>query len=394
MTCGISRPSLAVLFDRVVGRFSSQVLGGSPVIPESNEWYVSALLAGMQDQMWSVIDQQWKEADPRTACCDNLVRIAGADGVYPDGGRAAEGYGIFKGTAGARIPRTMRVIVAGAEYRTVGTPPAYMPATGSVALRLRSDRIGAAGNGSANQDLTGQLGAEVDGIDSTVTIAGGTFCGGTDPETCEVFRARYLDRRAYRPQSRKKDVERIILDWPCVTRVCERGGACCSDDCETTCGCSGALNYYVFFDGTFENGLATQSVIDDMNDAIFGTPAGHGEGLVDIGVCGRLYTATAVPMAVRIGGLDCLAQAKREAIKAAVDGLFRSFCPSGIVEIAAVDAVVRQIAGATVSADIVFEPTGTTNYAITRCGDIELDCDHQATLTETYFVGPTGARVS
>lgn len=83
MACIIPRPDPKILFDQIKNQFSSTVLGGGQVIPESNEWYVVANDYAAAEQFFAIADQMWREANPETACCDNLYKMAAQHGVFP-----------------------------------------------------------------------------------------------------------------------------------------------------------------------------------------------------------------------------------------------------------------------------------------------------------------------
>ena len=76
MSCIILRPDPKVLFGQLQSMFSSTVLGGGQIIPESNEWYVVANDYAMAEQFYAIADQLWRENNPETACCDNLYKMA------------------------------------------------------------------------------------------------------------------------------------------------------------------------------------------------------------------------------------------------------------------------------------------------------------------------------
>src|SRR3954467_2354624 len=117
MSCIILRPDPQVLFDQIRSAFSSTVLGGGTIIPESNEWYVVANDYAMSEMFFAVADQMWREANPETACCENLYVMAGRNGVFPRPASHAEGYAKISGVVGSAIPASLE-IAAGPETYT------------------------------------------------------------------------------------------------------------------------------------------------------------------------------------------------------------------------------------------------------------------------------------
>ena len=97
MTCTIARPDPQALFDHLQNMFSSTVLGGGKVIPESNEWYVVTNDYAMAEQFYAIADQMWRETNPETACCENLYKMAAQHGVFPRPPSHADGYAKLTG---------------------------------------------------------------------------------------------------------------------------------------------------------------------------------------------------------------------------------------------------------------------------------------------------------
>ena len=392
MSCRIPRPTLAALFAQASARFSIDVLKGSEIIPETNEWYVVGLHTAMMDEFFSIADQLAKDLDPTQCCCESLYEIAARDGIYPRGATGASGYVTFTGTAGAKLPTQLGVVLGDEALFTTSKLPFEVPASGTVTARVRSQSTGSKMNQSTGADQTLALTTTYTGLSSTATLHGGLLCGGTDAEECEPFRERYHERLRMKPRSRAADIETLILSWPCATRVARRGGSCCKIEEDASCAslCTNGLNYYVFFDGTFENGLAPQCTIDEMNTWLFGTTPGAGEGQADIGVCGSLHTATAVPVAVMIAGLDCYGRTKKTMVEERIAALFKTMDPSSFLLQRAVEAVIVQIYGASVDFELTMTPESTAHCTVYPCGDIEFDCDYVPTLQCVTFAATDG----
>lgn len=394
MTCTIARPNPQALFDTMTSLFSTTVLGGGTVIPESNEWYVVSLNYAMMETFYAISEEQWRKRDPRYACCGDLINLAGLDGVYPYAAKFAQGYGRISGTAGSALPSSIQISYSGKTYSSVGTLPATMPLTGALDLRFKAIEAGATGNvAGAGVNGTASLVNPIAGVDASVTIYGGRFCGGSEAEECEAFRARYLARRQFAPRATSAWIKQKLLEWPCVTRVCERSGSCCEAYLTQEQACAAGtkeFQYYVIFDDTFANGLAPQCVVDEITTWMFGERQGYGEGQAEINICGRVYTAQALPVDVVIYGAECYTTSQRNEIVEQVTDLFKTFCPSQLVTTKQVELVISQILGYVPNLEVQFK-TESTNADILPCGDIEPHCDYLVTLASIQFAsdGPT-----
>lgn len=393
MACGVTRMDSATLFQWHLDLMSTDVLGGSPIIPESNEWYVASLNFAMHQELLSVIDVEWRERDPRYCCCDNLVKMAALDGVYPRPATPAIGYATITGTAGAALPSSLSMRLGERLYKTTGTLLSKMPSSGSLTMRVRSYEVGSSTNLSTGADLSGALTSSTTGVDTAVTFNGGNFTGGQDAETCEQFRLRYLERLAYTPSLRLVNVENLILDLPGVTRVClvEEG---CLNAANTACTSSCNANirgFYVFMDDTFENGIVPECVVDALNTEIFGDNLGYGEGLVDIGVCGQIHVCTAVKVALTVSGVSATSQDKQTALIDAYTEFFTLICASSAITHAALNATAYQIFGSSVSFTVTATSLDTEHCVINDVGDIIPSCGYVPVLSGVSFANTTGS---
>lgn len=395
MACSIQRPSPQALFDRYRNMFSVTVLGGSPVVPESNEWYVTSLNYAMAEEFYAISEQAWKERDPRYACCDNLIKLAEADGIYPRAATQAEGYIKVTGTAGATLPDRLEVLIGDSNYQTVGVLPDEVPSTGTFVARVRALEPGTKGNGNGTT-TTGTLASGVAGVNRTVELCGATLCGGAEAEDCETFRRRYMDRKSYQPRATSAWLKEQLLAWPCATRVLERSGTCCGcgDPCidpECQCeGCGDRLEFYVMFDNTFECGIPPENVVHDMNVWAFGERNGYGEGLLEIGVCGRIVQPVGVPVNVYIDIDGCPSASQQNQITADITALMRTVAPSQLLRAQQFELVVANIMGGDVNVQARVElvtpdpDAGTINH----CGDYEPACDYLPCLNEVIYTRP------
>lgn len=406
MSCIILRPDPKALFDQLQNMFSSTVLGGGKVIPESTEWYVVSNDYAMAEQYFAIADQMWREANPETACCDNLYKMAAQHGVFPKPASHAEGYAKLTGIPGSAVPPSLEIQTTQGIFVSVGTVPLEIPNSGEIIIRIRALTPGSSYN-SAGSVTTGTLTTPAPGINTEVAICGGQFCGGAEAETCEQFRKRYLERLAYQPRATMAWIKEKMLEFPCATRVCVREGTCCrctpecGDEC-SDCGCKNcgtAMQFYVLFDGVFPCGIPPQNIVDDITDWLFGTPQGYGEGQVEIGVCGQIYAPTPLMVNVFIDIEGCPSSAQKQYIEDQIIALFKRVCPSMPLRVKQLELIVATVVGAEFNIQVRFEVVGYEDQKppfprdqvwITACGDLEPECDVLPCLNEVTFTTPDG----
>lgn len=354
MTCIITRPEPQTLFDRIKSLFSAKVLGGAPVIPDTNEWYVVSNDYLAQELYYSIAEQQWRETDPRHMCCDNLVEWAARRGMHPRPASFARGYVKLSGTPGASINPAFTVQFGDVVYKVDAgaTVPSTMPDVGYTVVRMIAQTAGEVGNGLTVGASTGTLGAPMAGISNTVEIYGGEFCSGREAEDCETFRTRVLARFAKPHRTRLDDITDDLRDWPCVTRAMLRSCSCCAE--------KGRLDMFVFMDDSFEHGIPPQAVLDDMTAWYFGSPQGFGKGVADYGMEGQFYAATTVPVQLTISNLPCSSQAQVEDIRYRIGLLFADLAPGAEICRRMIDAIVIQVIGFNCEYDVVMVVEGRT----------------------------------
>lgn len=392
MTCNIDRPSQQVLFQRVKDMFSSTVLGGGAVLPESNEWYAVGLNYAMAEEFYAVSEQQWRENDPRYACCDNLYAIAERDGVYPNPAAFAQGYIQLTGEPGAALQQDIEFQFGGQMYAPISTVPAAIPAGGSVVIRVAAIEPGPDGNIPA-QLPNGVMITPLPGVNSAVTVFG-HFCGGDVAETCEQFRSRYLDRMRYQPSTGLAYVKQKLMEWPCVTRVCERVGSCCDEGTippwRAGIDCNRPINLYAIFDNTFPCGMAPQTVVDEITTWLFGQVQGIGQGVAEWGMTGRVFTAEPVLVNVTVGGLACSSPAQAAEAEARIRDYVGELCPSLPLNIDDLKVIVAQVMGSAGRFQVQIKLDNEADkqkVAIDRCGNAVPQCDYRVCLNRVIFAG-------
>jgi len=388
MVCKLDRPSPQELFERVKNNFSANVLGGYDVVPESNEWYVVTNDYAMHEEFYSIAEAQWKAQDPRFMCCHDLYKHASERGVLPYPSTPAQGYIKVTGDAGTIVPSPLEVIIEGQNFRATGTTPAQVPEEGEFDVRVKALVPGKVGN-IAVMSSSGTLATAVNGLESEVFVYGSSFCGGSEAEDCEAFRARFLNRMGYQPQANNQWIMDKLREWPCVTRVCERSGSCCEIEPDGKCGCNScnhSQGFYVMFDGTFACGIPPQCVIDDLNTWMWGDPPGKGQGQAPLGVCGVIKAPVASIIDVNITGGLCMTKAEQSTIIDRVTDLFLQACPSQFFAKRQVELAIAQIVGLVDPFEVSFVDR-TGNMTFTPCGDLDPNCDILPCIGEITFVG-------
>lgn len=361
MSCIIPRPDPKELFDLIKNQFSSTVLGGGKVIPETNEWYVVSNDYAAAEQFFAIADQMWREADPATACCDNLYKMAAQHGVFPRPATHAEGYARLTGIVGSAVPPSFEVQTEKGTYVSVGTIPLEIPASGSIIVRIRALTPGSDMN-AGGEITVGTLVTPAPGIDSEVQICGGSFCGGKEAETCEEFRTRYLERLAYQPRATMAWIQQKLLEFPCATRVCVREGACCR--CGGECddwgckNCGNMMQFYVMFDGIFPCGIPPQNVVDDITNWLFGEHQGYGEGQVEIGVCGQIFVPKPLPVNMFVDIEGCPTSSQKQIMEDQFRALFLRICPSKDLCAKQFELIIASVLGIEINASVRFEIIG------------------------------------
>lgn len=370
MTCTIPRPTPKALFERIKNQFSANVLKGGKVIQESNEFWCVTNDYLSAETYYSISEQQWRERDPRTACCDNLVKMAADRGVYPRAAAFARGYVTITGTVGAAIPPNLQFRFGDNYYRSdvAMTLPTEISATGSATVPVIAIEPGSSGNDLGPTAATGVMITSVTNISGVATACGGSFCNGRDAESCEDFRARYLQRLAYKPVGKLDWVVEKLTEFPCLTRACLRNCDCCDPMPE--------LQIYAFFDGTFPNGIPPVSVVTDLNTWFFGTPQGIGAGQAPFGVRGGFYIPTTAAVNVTVTGLECVRVGDVQTIKERIAALFAGLCPSARLYLRQFEVVVAQVIGTSIPFDVHLAiAPGAVGLTLDPCGDIIAACD-------------------
>lgn len=372
--------------------FSATVLGGGAVIPESNEWYAVSLNYAQAEEFYSFSELQWRERDPRYACCENLIAMAELDGLYPSPATYAQGYARITGEPGAALSQDITIQFGAQQYSPASTLPIEISNSGEIIFRIIAVEPGAGGNSPAT--ATGIITTPLPGVNSEVTIYGGRLCGGAAAEACEQFRTRYIERMQYKPKYGLDWIKQKILEWPCVTVVCERAGACCTVDLATygqAVKCTKEIQVYALFDGTFDCGLAPQCVVDEITAWVFGEVQGIGEGEAEWGMIGKVFTASKGGINITVDGLSCASPAQSSEIESRIVDYISRLCPSQSLLLQDLKVIISQIMGSTSTYDVLISSVieNDPNITIDYCGDAEPACDYKLCLNKITFSNAT-----
>lgn len=386
MACTIERPTITQLWEDTATRFSANVLGGAPIIPESNEYYAVAVDVAMQQDFFAYAEQMWREKDPRYACCDNLIAMAKNRGVYPNPAAFAQGYVQITGTPGTTLTQGLQFRFEEQTFEPVSIVPDVMPDSGVLVLRIAATDAGDAGNINAT---SGVLLTQIPGIATNVTSFGGTFCGGAEAEDCEQFRSRYLERLAYRPRLSLEWLKEKVKEWPCVTDVHDLGPNCCETNTVGDVLCPNKIEFYVLFRNTFDCGLAPQCVVDEITDWLFGEQQGLGLGEAEFGICGRVRTATAVSLNITLNGLACATPAQGRIVQERIRDYINRIAPATTLKADALRFIGLQVLGGEAQFDVVITSAIANQPGVyfDQCGDAVIDCDYKACIGSINAIG-------
>lgn len=186
------RPTLERLVARAQADVESLLENGASRVRRSVEWVLSRVVAGLAYGLYG--HQEWiaKQIVPDTAEDEFLVRWASLWGVERNSATQAQLEILVTGTEDAEMPAgTAWQSADGVEYTT--DEDAMVPGEGEIAVAVTATLAGSAGNVQAGSMLA--LVSPVAGVDSEAVVNGsGLVGGGSDQETIDALRARYLAR--------------------------------------------------------------------------------------------------------------------------------------------------------------------------------------------------------
>lgn len=383
MSCAIKFPTPQEIYDRTAADFSSIVLGGLPIIPESNEAYLVSLLSAqiMQNQMF--IQGFANEQNPETASCEGLYALAGRDGFLPKGAEGAQGYVKVTGVPGTTIPEQLNFLIGGDKYVTNGAMAKIMPPSGYIYVQVLRLQLG---EYQGDSPKTGEIVDPPAGLDSEVEVLG-NFCGGRNVEDCESFRIRYLNHLRVMETANINWLFDKLLEWPCVTGACQAPVTDCQDGGTS---CPNEVHLYVLFRNTFPCGLAPECVVQNITDWLFGTPQGYGAGQAPFGMCGRVHYVKPVEIDIRISGLRCFPSVSIDAVKTALYDYVDYLCPSTNFILDEARLRILNIIGTSQGISLSTDLLNETGGSIDNCGNVIPNIHYKVCLRDVIFTDSVG----
>lgn len=210
------RPTLTEIIDRtfadLVGRLSLQ----GALLRRSVVGVLARVLAGASHMLHGHLDWIAKQAIPDTAD-EWLPRWANIWGISRKQAEFAGGSVTFPGTInGTALPTGSAIKRSdGAQYTTQADATV---ASGTVTVTVLADAAGELGNADAATSLT--LVFPIAGINSTGAVAVGGIVNGSDLETDDALRVRFLARIKQPPHGGADfDYKAWALEVPGVTRA-------------------------------------------------------------------------------------------------------------------------------------------------------------------------------
>jgi len=378
MTACFVRPTTTQLYQSLSALFSANVLGGAPIIPESNEYYLLGNDVAAAELYYSLSAQQWEQTQDETACCDALIANNAPLGLIPKGATFTQLYIQCTGPAFSPVPPNLQCQIGSQTYNlstaTNANPPT-LDNTGQAILLMTSLVPGTQVNFDTNSAIT-SIAAAVPGITATLTIVPpgwattvttqGNGCGGLDAETCDQFRARVIARKQFTPNADFAYIQEQALNWPCITRVLLR-------TCQTCCN-DGQMELYAFADDSFPYGILPASALPGLNTYIFGSTPGLGTGKAPIGIFGNFFQVFTSTVNLNFFNMSCVSAAQFTQIQNALAALFATFAPGEVICVKLIDAVVIGINPACCNYVLEVTPTDK-NITIDCFGDITPLCD-------------------
>lgn len=373
------RPSTTDIYNRLNALFSANVLGGAPIIPESNEYYLLGNDVAAAELYYSLSAQQWEQSQDDTACCDNLIKNNAKLGLVPYGATFANVYIVPNGPPGSTIPTNLQCQIGSNTYNlssATDANPTTLDVTGHGSLLMTSLVPGEQANVDTNAAI-GYINTGVAGISATLTIVPpgwateigifGQACGGNDAETCEQFRARVIARKKLSPIADFAYIAEKAKEWPCVTRVLLRNcGNCCND---------GQMQLYAFADNSFPYGIMPDTALPGLNAYIFGTIPGLGLGKAPVGIFGQFYPVGRARMTINFYNMSCITPTQFVEIQKQINDLFATFIPGQIICSKLIDAIVISVNQACCNYKLIIN--STDHHSTIDCnGDITPLCDY------------------
>ena len=190
-------PTTAASAAQILANIESRINQNSPLLPKAFNRVISIALALLITGLYKFASERAKQNLVLTASDIDLERLGADRGVFRKAATAAVITADLPAINGVTIPvtATFTANVNGLRYfNNISS----IAAGGIAALTLTAEEDGAAGNLSALNPDTLNIGAQIAGATSIATVTG-TVTPGTDQEDIEIYRSRVLT--AYRSKT-------------------------------------------------------------------------------------------------------------------------------------------------------------------------------------------------
>lgn len=305
------------LADAVKAEFSSRLLGGNPVLTQSNIDVMAQYVAFLQFSTDRALENVQSRLTPATATGSTLDDWGATFNVQRLGSTRASGSVTLTGTVGSFAPSgTTLTRCDGIEYVTL--EDATLGVDNSVPVEAVLD--GSEGNFRSGGVL--EMGTVVPGVNSGTISLG--IIGGGPVECDDNYRARILAtiRNPCRTGT-AADYDFWVSQYPGVTRVCVQNMA----------EGPGTVKVYFMMDNSYPNGIPAAADVAAVQAAV----------PFPIGVVGTVCAPTPFPVDVRLTGVGTVDASRFAEIRAALENVFLDFfsCDGGEVCIADIYAGLR-----------------------------------------------------
>lgn len=317
--------SLQELREAIKAEFSSRLLGGNPVLTNSNFDIMADYIGFLQFANEKGIEGVKSTLTPVTAVGDLLDEWGATFGVSRLTATRAQGEVRITGNIGTTLPEgTLLTRCDGIEYQTLAELTLTAD-TGKVAV----EAIETGPNGNFQSGGALDLGSVTSGIASTAISLGMT--GGSDVECDEDFRLRVLS--AIRNPCRTgtvEDYEYWTRLYPGATRVCVVPLA----------NGPGTVKIYFLMDGSYPNGIPAIGDVKAVYENIFGP-----NGPAPLGVVGDVCAPKPEPIDVAVTGVGEISTEQFSLIRATLEEAFLDFydCENSEVCRADIEIALRSL---------------------------------------------------
>jgi uncharacterized phage protein gp47/JayE len=186
------RPTLLALATRIRADFVSRLTDGATVLSKSIVNVLAIVIAGAVHLLYGLLDFIFRQLFPDTSEAASLIRQAGLFGVTKNPAGYAKATVSVTGTGTIEADTILARAADGAEYGV----DEEVTISGSGSISVTALLAGSDSTLLADQEL--QFESPISGVDSMATVTASTE-DGTEEETIEELRTRFLERLAEPP---------------------------------------------------------------------------------------------------------------------------------------------------------------------------------------------------